>query len=205
MTAAGLLAAACSKEATPSPAQRQEVAPPGVAATPEPSAPEPPAEPSPIEVLMSKTTLAEAIEEVRDTMTDTVNETSPGAAMLALWAHKHLRWADVAVAKNETSPALIRKDSDAARGKRMCVRGRIIQIAKEKLEDGAVFHGLLLSGYSEITSFIAAGSTGELVEHSRARLCGVAIGTYDYSNSGGGTGHAISLVGMFDLPENRER
>jgi hypothetical protein len=28
-------------------------------------------------------------------------------------------------------------------------------------------------------------------------------GRYDYHDSGGGTGHAVQVVGMFDLPENR--
>lgn len=152
---------------------------------------------------MSKSTLTEAVDAVREQMTDTDDESSPGALLLGLWSMKHLTWDQVAVARNETSFKVVRKDSDASRGKRMCISGRLIQIAKEKLDDGALFVGLMLTGYSEITRFIAAGSTGDLVENSRARLCGVVIGTYDYSNSGGGKGHAISVVGMFDLPENR--
>jgi hypothetical protein len=177
------------------------------------SPPPPPPAPSPLEVLLSKATISEAIEQVKDQMSDTNDETSPGAVMLALWAANHLQWTDVAVPKNETSFALVRKDPDANRGKRMCVSGTIIQIEKEKAgsPDGDVAHlvstlwtGLLLSGNKNIVSFIAAGSTGELVEDSNARFCGVVIGTYDYANSGGGEGHAVSLVGMFDLPENRK-
>ena len=140
---------------------------------------------------------------VKDKMSDTDDETSPGALLLALWSSDRLKWPDVAVAKNETSFALIRKDSDANRGKRMCIRGQIIQIQKEKGDGMSLFSGLMLAGSGDITSFIAAGNTGALVARSRTRLCGVVIGTYDYSNSGGGKGHAISLVGMFDLPENR--
>lgn len=161
-----------------------------------------PPEPSPIEKLLATTTLAEAIEHVRPMMTDTFDDTSPGAALLALWSAKHLRWNDVAVEKNETSFARIRKDSGSNRGKRMCTRGRIVQIQKDASAD--LYAGLLLVGYTDIVRFIAAGDTGELVERSSARLCGVVIGTYDYSNSGGGTGHAVSLVGMFDLPDNRQ-
>ncbi len=151
---------------------------------------------------MTKATLPEAVDHLRSQMTDTDDQTSPGAVMLGLWSMTRMKWADVAVAKNETSFKLVRKDSDASRGKRMCVRGQLIQIQKEKVGDGGVFTGLLLSGYSEIYSFIAVGSTGELVGTSRARFCGVVIGNYEYSNSGGGKGHAISIVGMFDLPEN---
>lgn len=159
-------------------------------------------EPSPLEVLRSKVTLADAIDQVKSKMSDTDDERSPGAALLGIWSSDHLKWADVAVAKNETSFALIRKDSDANRGKRMCLRGEIIQIEKEKAEGVSLFSGLILNGSGDITNFIAAGSTGALVAGSGARLCGVVIGTYEYSNSGGGKGHAISLVGMFDLPEN---
>ena len=130
-------------------------------------------------------------------MTDTADETSPGALLLGLWAARHLRWSDVAIAKNETTFALIHKDSDSARGKRLCFNSQVIQIGKEKADEASVFTGLLLSGGAQIASFIAAGSTGDLVENSYARFCGVVIGTYDYSNSGGGTGHAISVVGMF--------
>ncbi len=161
------------------------------------------AAPSKIDRLLAKTTLGDAIELVKPNMTDTDDETSAGGVLLGLWAAKHMKWSDVGVAKNETSAALVRKDSDASRGKRMCVRGQIIQIRKDKAGDATLFSGLMLSGYSEITSFIAAGSTGALVQHSGARLCGVVTGTYDYSNSNGGKGHAIAIVGMFDLPENR--
>jgi hypothetical protein len=31
----------------------------------------------------------------------------------------------------------------------------------------------------------------------------VVTGKYSYANSGGGTGHAVTLVGVFDLPENK--
>lgn len=174
---------------------------PGVA----PAAPEPAREPSLLEQLLAKDSLAEAIEQARPLMTDTFDETSPGAAMLALWAAKKLRWVDVEVKKNETTFARIRKDAETNRGKRMCFRGRIVQIAKDASSGDPVFLGLMLIGYSEIARFLAVADTGDLVERSRARFCGVVIGTYDYSNSAGGTGHAITFVGMFDLPENRTR
>lgn len=48
----------------------------------------------------------------------------------------------------------------------------------------------------------SVSSTGRLVEDSRARLCGFVTGKYSYSNSGGGSSHAVQLVGMFKLPEN---
>ena len=197
---------ACSKtEDPPRPAAASVTVAPSVPVVPVADpAPQPaPAEPSLVERLVASTTLTEALEIVRPQMTDTTNEVSPGALALALWATEHLRWPDVAVAQNETSFARVRKDPDAARGKRMCFRAQIIQITKAELGAGSVFSGLTLSAGAQIARFIAVGSTGDLVENSGARFCGVVIGTYDYSNSGGGTGHAISVVGMFDLPENR--
>lgn len=199
-----VLASACSKDSessTPSSGAANTAS-----ATPDRAAPaEEVSEPerSPLEELLAIEDFATALERVKPLMTDTFDDISPGAAMLGIWGSRHMHWTDVAVTKNETSFALVRKDADAARGKRICLRGRIIQIAKEKLDEGAIFSGLMLTGYSQITRFIAVGSTGELVERSGARYCGVVIGTYDYKNSGGGTGHAVSMVGMFDLPENR--
>lgn len=191
------LVSACSKDSGKAEAGSTSSQRPTVTEVPAP----PP--PSPLEVLQSKTTLAEAIEEVRSQMADTDGEVSPGAALLALWSAKHLKWTDVAVAKNETSFKLVRKDSDLARGKRLCVRGQLVQIEKEKVGSDPLFTGLMLSGSYDIYSFIAVRSTGELVSNSHARFCGVVIGKYEYSNSAGGRGHAISVVGMFDLQENR--
>jgi hypothetical protein len=195
------LIGSCTRESDPTTDKAATIATPAV----EPPASAPAPTRSPLDVLMTKGTLAEAIDHLRGQMTDTDEETSPGALLLALWAAEHLTWAEVEVTRNETSFAVVHKDSDASRGKRMCVRGTIIQIAKNELDHGEVFSGLLVSGYRDIASFIAAGSTGKLVQDSRARFCGVVIGRYDYSNSAGGKGHAISMVGMFDLAENRAR
>ncbi len=62
-----------------------------------------------------------------------------------------------------------------------------------------------MSNGGNIYRFLAAGSSGTLVPQSYGRFCGVVTGTYDYSNSGGGTGHAVEMVGMFDLPENKPK
>lgn len=162
-------------------------------------------EPTPLEVIQTKVTLTGAIEYARPLMSDTVDEASPGALLLALWSARKLTWPELAVSKNETSFARVRKDSDAERGKRMCVKGRIIQITKDATAGETMFIGLMLLGYTEIARFYAVGDTGDLVDNSRARFCGVVTGTYDYANSAGGTGHAVSLVGMFDLPGNHDR
>ena len=148
-------------------------------------------------------TLEAALAIATPRMSDTFNKVDEGTALLSVWSIKGLKWSDVSVAKNETSFASVMKDPDEARGKRMCVSGSLIEIAVEKTDAGKVFDGLLHDYSSNLYKFSAVGSTGELVARSQARLCGIITGKYDYSNSGGGTGHAVKLVGMFDLPANK--
>ncbi len=81
--------------------------------------------------------------------------------------------------------------------------GKIIQIAVEKEDIGKFHVGLIISDAGNLYRFLGVRSSGTLVGDSRAKFCGVVTGKYDYSNSAGGTGHAVKLVGMFDLPENR--
>lgn len=160
------------------------------------------AEPSLADRLAATDSFAAAVELAKPMMDDTTDEISPGALALALWGTRRMRLADVVLAKNadETKPALIHKDSDRERGKRLCVRGHIVQITKDDL---GIFIGLLMMNDGDVVHYLACGDTGDLVERSRARFCGVAIGRYTYANAGGGTTHAIEMVGMFDLPSNR--
>jgi hypothetical protein len=174
--------------------------PSAVAAAP---APPPPAE-SPADHIMKLSDFADVLAYATPMMEDTDDKDSDGAVLLAVWASKRMKWTDVAVAKNETTFALVRKDPDEARGKRLCTSGTIIQIEVQKLSGGGkLSEGLLMTWSSNIYNFLAAGSSGELVQQNQARFCGVVTGKYDYSNSGGGKGHAVSLVGMFDLPANK--
>lgn len=157
-------------------------------------------------------TLQEALEHFKPLMGDTTDKHSPGAIFLASWASRSLKFADVGLAKNETTRARVMKDSDAERGKRMCFGGYIVEIAKVPREAGIpgyfgnppIFAGLI-NDYGDIVSFFAVGSTGNLVERSGARFCGVVTGRYDYQNSGGGVSHAVQMVGMFDIAENNPR
>ena len=138
-------------------------------------------------------------------MGDSTNKIDPGALVFGAWAAARMKWEDVAVAKDETTPKLVFKDPDEERGKRVCFTGQIIQIAVEKSPFGKFTNGLLSVGYYDTTlfHFLNVGSSGSLVDGNQARFCGVVIGRYDYSNSGGGTGHAIQVVGIWDLPENK--
>lgn len=149
---------------------------------------------------------AEAFASLRENMADSRDGDDPATALFALYAARRMRWSDVLVSTDETTFARVRKDSEAERGKRMCIGGSIVEIAVDKITTGGrMSHGLLLSNGGNLYHFLAAGSSGDLVEQSYGRFCGMVTGSFDYPNSGGGTGHAVSLVGMFDLPENKKK
>ena len=168
------------------------------------SEPVPDPEPTPRELIAAATNRHEALSIARPLMADTYDKASDGAMLLAIWSAPNLKWTDVYVKKDETSFGRIKKDSEFERGKRLCYSGRIIQISRERAVSGRLYAGLLMTGRRNINiiHFFAAGSTGELVEGSWARFCGMVTGRYSYSNSGGGTSHAVQMVGMFKLPEN---
>lgn len=152
---------------------------------------------------LDEMTFGAALADIRPDMADSRDEPSVGALVLTAWSVNHLRWADVAVTTDETTNALAKKDPDAARGKRLCTSGSIIEINVERDPAlGKFFIGLLENGGGALYRFHAVHDTGNIVQSSWARFCGVVTGLFDYANSGGGTGHAVSIVGMFDLPSN---
>lgn len=181
-----------------------EGASPSATAKPDPP-PRPPPEPeSPVEHI-DKLGYADALAYATPQMRDTADQDSAGTVLFGLWATEHMKWTDVNVANDETSFAVSRKDPDGARGKRLCTSGQVVQIEVQKGRRFASAEGLINSWSGNLYNFIAAGSSGSLVQQSQARFCGVVTGNYDYANSAGGTGHAVSLVGMFDLPENKPK
>lgn len=168
-----------------------------------PAEPPKPPEPTFAERLAAQSSLSGAVAMLRPLMTDTVNETSAGAAGLALWASKNLTWADLQSVP-ETKRSMVMKDPEAERGKRLCSTGTINEIQVDRSGGAPVYiGGMMTPGYDSVR-FMAVGSTGALVENSGARLCGIVAGRFSYSNAGGGTTHAVQVVGMFDLPENKK-
>jgi hypothetical protein len=156
--------------------------------------------------LSDEQTLADAMRFVSPSFGQTKNgEHSAAAIAITAWSIGHLRWTDVGVTTDETSFALARKNIDDARGKKLCVSGSIIEITESKLDQGRMSEGLIQSWAGNLFSFLGVGSSGAIVQGSTARFCGVVVDAFDYANSGGGTGHAIDVVGMFDIPENRNR
>lgn len=136
-----------------------------------------------------------------------IGKPSKGEILLAMWAQDNLTWANVEASKNETSIARIKKDASAERGRRLCVRGTIMEIARVY---GNVFSGVLRTAADpdraqDLVHFKVVGATGDLVDLSQARLCGVAIGRQSYTSAAGLEVDGVGVVGMFDLPANRAR
>lgn len=165
---------------------------------------EQPKAPGVVDIIMTKTAAREAFTVARPMMIERPGDTSVGSFLFALWSLKHLRWSDVSVTDDETSFARVKKDVDAERGKRLCISGQLVQIEAHKQEYGTLYDGLLLSPSGNLYRFSAVKSSGDLVQESAGRFCGYVTGTFDYSNSAGGAGHAVDMVGMFDLPENKK-
>ena len=183
---ASLLAGCCTELAAPT-------------SKSEPAAPPPE---TPAEEIVKLRTLPEALSLAKPYMTEVYGETSEGTRLLVLWALSQMTWDHVGVEEDETTHAEVLKDVELERGKRLCWRGSVIQIVADRSLGDAVYTGLLYSSQGDLYHFYGVGSSGDLVEDSYARFCGIATGKFDYPNSVGGTGHAIELVGMFDLPEN---
>ena len=185
-------------------------APPPIEAKeePQPAPAPPPPKPSPFQQaltqVMQVNTLPQAIEMLRPMMTDVQGENmDPGAALLAVWAlQKQPKWEDLQ-AIPPTKYGLVMKDPESERGERLCARGSIVQIQVERSEAGTLHHGVFFTNQYKFIRYSVWGSTGELVEESRAKLCGVVTGTSSYANVQGGVTHSVYVVGMFDLPANR--
>jgi hypothetical protein len=108
--------------------------------------------------------------------------------LVARYAVAKLRFAEVDA--EETNLALVEKDFKAELGKRMCASGEIRRIERADMDNRKVFVGELMTKEQDRVTFLAVGTTGELVKRSTARFCGVVT-------------DKLQLVGMFDLPENR--
>jgi hypothetical protein len=150
--------------------------------------------------------VAEALRmaEPRDVKASAGSKTDPGVEAFEGWAVGRLRWSDVSTEPAAgTSYGRVMKDVDAERGKRLCVKGEVVQIEKSTSRGGPVFRGVMQSAAQEPFRYTAVGSTGELVTTQVARLCGVVVGRNSYESIDRATVHAVHLVGMFDLPENR--
>jgi hypothetical protein len=113
-----------------------------------------------------------------------------------------MTWGDANIAESEISLGLIKRDPAAAFGKRMCQSGQIKRIRRRPLARGVVHTGILTSQQGDHIHFDAAGSSGQLVQRSFGRFCGVVTGVFSRSDDTGGRREVVSMVGMFRLEEN---
>ncbi|MRD73313.1 hypothetical protein HCX48_00385 [Rhodocyclus tenuis] len=150
--------------------------------------------------------LRQAIAGTRLDMADVQGgDISKGAAVLALWGDEHMKWSELQEIPSGKY-GLVMKDPDSQRGQKICTTGRVIEIALDTTVPGKkIFLGGMFDDAGRIYRFIAVQSTGEIMANSGARFCGVITGQQHYPNSAGGVAHAVHLVGMFDLPENKTR
>ncbi|MDD5057545.1 MAG: hypothetical protein PHQ60_06710 [Sideroxydans sp.] len=151
--------------------------------------------------------LREALAGTSWDMTDFNNsDISRGAASLAIWGSKHLTWGDLQKV-DQGKYGMIMKDPDSQRGKRLCGYGQIVEIQVDNTTPEKVYWGGLSVPTDDdmrVYRFVAVGSTGELIAGSYAKFCGIITGKNSYQNSLGGVTHAVHLVGMFELPENKK-
>jgi hypothetical protein len=170
--------------------------------------PPPPAvakEPTPLESILETKDVNKALAVMKPLFKDvsTDEPADQNAFSFAIWADANLTWKDLGALPFMKSTATFKKDPDLERAKYFCFRSSIIQIARVPGKY-PIYSGLMGGrGRDDVVDFLAVHSTGELVEKSQARFCGIVTGKHSYRNSGGGSTHAIQLVGMFDLPENR--
>ncbi|WAR45493.1 hypothetical protein [Methylomonas rapida] len=153
--------------------------------------------------LIRSFSLQDVITLTKPQMEDIQGEgVSKGTALLAFWATASLKWNELMALPN-SKHGLIMKDSSTELGKRLCVKGLVIEIARDKSVEEPLFTGGMLDNAGRIYRFAAVGSTGDIVGNSHAGFCGIVTGQQHYANSIGGVAHAVMLVGLFDLPENK--
>lgn len=163
--------------------------------------PEAKREPTVAEKLKKATLLTEALGIIQPQFADSQDKPDPATSLFALWMGDNPSWSAIQRLP-ETTHARVLKDSESEVGKRMCVSGTVVQISKE--QGTKLFSGTLMSDDMKPVFYIAAASTGDIVGQARGKFCGVVTGRYSYGNVSGGTTHAVRLVGLFDLPENRK-
>lgn len=170
---------------------------------PAPASPPPPPEPTLADKVNALTTLTDVIAVLQPLMEDTRGEMSQAVALLALWMNAHPNWKELN-ALTSTKYKLVMKDPTAARGKLLCKKGKISEIQVDRSADPPLWIGGIVSGWTDITRFVAVGSTGELVSGSQATICGVVTGLDSYANVSGGTTHSVQVVGIFKLKANKK-
>jgi len=168
-----------------------------VAKQPIEAAPKPPG-PVPMNDIITAPDLAAALAIAMPNMSDNREAPSPGATQLLRWAVAKLAWRDVAVTKDEITPARVEKDPAKAGGKRLCASGTLARIEKQEVTGNSVWGARMVTKQGDAIEIFAVGDTGDLVKRKPARFCGVVVGRLDLGGK-----PATLAIGMFDVPANR--
>ena len=182
-----------------------------------------PAKESAEDALLANKDRDELLRDLTPMMKDGYDSLSDGSKLLMRWALLHTnkqvtgsqqtenlfagaffsadKRGRLSVKKSETSIRALKKDPDSARGRRLCVWGRIISIHYDSTPLGNFNSGQMITDSMDVIDYIAVEFSKsferDIVERSRAKMCGLFTELNDYPNSAGGTSHAIRLIGMF--------
>lgn len=105
----------------------------------------------------------------------------------------------------ETSYEMIKKDIFSETGKRFCFTGTIHDIKVDRTINPPITNAFVYAAYRGYVNVIAVRSSGNILPSSEVDFCGVVTGdTVGYATFAGGDS-APYLIGMFDLPENKEK
>lgn len=159
---------------------------------------------SDIVAVTGKSTFEEALAYVKPEISDATTDWDRGSYLLGEWLAEHGKWKTIA-SLPETNHLKISKDSEGETGKRLCESGTVTTIKAMKTNGPKLFWGIIAPEESRGTVFLVAGDTGNIVDGSQARVCGVATGIYRLTLKSGEPFPSPKLVGMFDLPTNRKR
>jgi hypothetical protein len=158
-----------------------------------------------LKAVMSATTFADAIkaaDPLIDEAPPPVNQPGGGVGTVAIttWAARHLVDKDVFLPENQTTYAIAIKHPVRERGRRFCTSGKIMYFQPKGEGIDQFVHGML-SAKEGMVEYLAVGMRGRLSEGLDARFCGAVISDARYATKQG-SGKALTMVGMFDLPEN---
>lgn len=137
--------------------------------------------------------LATAIAQAKPSFLDSVDPLAGGATLLAQYAGTRMRWSELGGVP-ETTIGHVLRDPDVERGKRLCATGTIDHIERRDVDGRKVYVGRMTTANADAIAFAVAGSVGDIVKRSPASMCGVVTGA---------TSNTVTVVGMFDLAENR--
>ena len=154
--------------------------------------------------ILEKTTLTDALDYARPSIADAKDDWDRGTYLLGEWLAARGSWATVAVLP-ETSPPKISKDQEAEIGKRLCMAGTVTTIKAVRGSEAKLFWGILAPNETQAMIFLVAGDTGDIVDNSPGRVCGLATGIYHLTLKTGAPFPTPKVVGFFDLPKNKKK